>query len=67
MTSLIDSLVADTGVWCAQKRGRQTELARAIGVDRQTVSAWFKRKQRPTGEQALALQKFLRESVGANE
>jgi DNA-binding XRE family transcriptional regulator len=67
MTALIDSLLADAEAWCAEKRGRQTVLARAIGVERQTVSAWFKRKQRPTGEQALALQKFLRESIGADE
>ena len=65
--SLIDRLLADAQAWCAGKRGRQTVLARAVGVERQTVSAWFKQKQRPTGEQALALQKFLRESIGANE
>ena len=65
MTSLIDSLIADVEAWCSEKRGRQTELARAIGVDRQAVSAWFKKKQRPTGEQTLALQKFLQTSIGS--
>lgn len=46
--------------WCSQGWGRQAEVARALGVFPQTVSAWFADQKQPTGEQALAIQEFLR-------
>jgi hypothetical protein len=46
--------------WADQKWGRQAEAARAIGVAPQLLSDWLAQKKHPTGEQALALQEFVK-------
>jgi transcriptional regulator with XRE-family HTH domain len=59
---MIQSLLAKAKAWCNAKHGRASELARVLGVSRQSVSDWFhpERKKLPTAEQALRLQKFLK-------
>jgi Helix-turn-helix len=52
-------LLAELGDWCAEKRGRQTEVARAIGVSPQAVNDWLNGRKRMSGEQALRVQEFL--------
>jgi hypothetical protein len=46
--------------WCDQEWGRRTEVAGFLDVFPQTVSDWFAERKYPTGEQALAIQEFLR-------
>lgn len=51
--------------WCDQERGRQSWLARYLGVSRHTLNNWFRESKhevplkRPNAEQALALDEFL--------
>jgi DNA-binding transcriptional regulator YiaG len=59
MTPRTEELIAEIEKWCAQKRGRQSELARTLGIKRQTVQAWIRRERRPTTEQALAIIELL--------
>jgi predicted transcriptional regulator len=54
-----DELLAGVKVWCARKRGRQTELANILGVQRSAVTNWFAGRKTPTLEQGLAIQEFL--------
>jgi transcriptional regulator with XRE-family HTH domain len=46
--------------WCDQARGRQTEVAKVLGLTRQAVNRWFSGKQHPTAEQILLVQTFLK-------
>jgi hypothetical protein len=59
MQQRIEKLLNDVDAWCSEKRGRQTELAAALGVTRQLLNQWLKRKQDPPSEQTLALIEFL--------
>lgn len=52
-------LLAELGDWCAEKRGRQSELARAIGATPQAVNDWLNGRKRMTGEQALRVKEFV--------
>ena len=52
-------LLALLGDWCAEKRGRQSELARAIGATPQAVNDWLQGRKRMTGEQALRVKEFV--------
>jgi transposase-like protein len=69
MSGRITDLLAQAQAWCRHEKGRQSRLARVLGVSRQTVSVWFKEytkarpSRQPTAEQTLALQAFL-EAVG---
>jgi DNA-binding transcriptional regulator YdaS (Cro superfamily) len=46
--------------WCAEKYGRQSEVARLLDVSPQQLTDWFKGRTQLTGEQALAIQEFMR-------
>jgi helix-turn-helix protein len=46
--------------WCDEKHGRQSEVASYIGVRPSTVNDWFTGRKNAMGEQALAIQEFLR-------
>jgi DNA-binding transcriptional regulator YdaS (Cro superfamily) len=46
--------------WCAEKYGRQSEIARLLSVSPQQLTDWFKGRTQLTGEQALAIQEFMR-------
>jgi transcriptional regulator with XRE-family HTH domain len=42
-----------------QERGRRAEVARVIGIKRQSITDWFSGQQQPTAEQILEVQEFL--------
>jgi hypothetical protein len=46
--------------WCNGDRGRRVIVAKAVGVTRQRVSDWFAGRSKPTSEQILAVQAFLK-------
>lgn len=45
--------------WCREKRGRQTQVARIVGVKPASVSDWLSGRRQFTGEQSLAVREFL--------
>ena len=60
MFEKLDALLKETKAWCDRKRGRQTELARALNVHRYTVNLWLRGKQKPTAESVLQLEAFMK-------
>ena len=54
-----EQLLRELKAWCDQKHGRQSEIARYLGVPRQAINNWFGGRNWPTGEQVLAIQEFL--------
>jgi hypothetical protein len=66
MPHTVRTLLEQAHAWCAQERGRQTQLADYLGVSRHTVNAWFAEyqkehpKRQPTADQILALLEFLK-------
>jgi transcriptional regulator with XRE-family HTH domain len=50
--------------FCEEERGRQTKVARILGVGPSVVAEWFSGRRRMTGEQSLAVQDFLRTVYG---
>jgi DNA-binding transcriptional regulator YdaS (Cro superfamily) len=58
--NLLGELVAKLGAWCAEKRGRQTELARLTGATPQTVNDWLTGRKKMNCEQALRADAFMR-------
>jgi hypothetical protein len=58
--NLLGELVTKLGAWCAEKRGRQTELARLTGATRQAVNDWLNGRKKMNGEQALKADAFMR-------
>jgi transcriptional regulator with XRE-family HTH domain len=59
MITRTETLLTELKEWCDEKRGRQTEVALAMGVSRQIVNFWLKRRSNPTSEQTLAIIAFL--------
>jgi hypothetical protein len=59
-------LLMELKAWCDEPgtKGRRVEVAKFLGTPRQTITNWFKGRQQPTGEQALAVLKFLKENYG---
>ena len=60
MSEKFEALLKETKAWCDRKRGRQTELARALNVHRYTVNLWLRGKQKPTAESVLQLEAFMK-------
>ena len=60
MSERTTKLMEDLKSWCSRERGRQAEVARAIETTPQTVNDWLSGRKQLTGEQALALQEFLK-------
>jgi Putative antitoxin of bacterial toxin-antitoxin system, YdaS/YdaT len=58
-TEKAEVLLAELGDWCAEKRGRQSELARAIGATPQAVNNWLNGRKKMTGEQVLNVIEFM--------
>jgi hypothetical protein len=56
-------LLKELKTWCDEPgtKGRRVEVAKLLGTHRQTITAWLKGRQQPTGEQALLVLKFLKE------
>ena len=61
MGERLDRLLTDVRKWCKYKRGRQSQLAKHLGVHRQTLYSWLinNPKNRPSAEQALELAAFI--------
>jgi hypothetical protein len=55
------ALLAKLGDWCAEGRGRQSEVARAIGSTPQAVNDWLNGRKKMTGEQALRVSEFMKQ------
>jgi hypothetical protein len=53
-------LLAEAEKWCNAEHGRRSRLAREIGAAPQAVTNWFKGRKKPTSEQTLAIQEFLK-------
>jgi DNA-binding XRE family transcriptional regulator len=53
-------LIAELRAWCDEKRGRQSQLARMLGIKRQSINEWFTGDSSPTLETGLKIQAFLR-------
>jgi hypothetical protein len=60
MSELTKQLLDALKAWCDEKYGRQTEIAKILGVKPQTVNDWFGGRKQLMGEQALAIQEFLK-------
>ena len=58
---LLDELEA----WCREKYGRQTEVAKVLGVDRKRLNDWFTGRIAPSPAVALRIQAFLAEEKRA--
>jgi hypothetical protein len=54
-------LLAELGDWCGEERGRQSEVARAIGSTPQAVNDWLNGRKKMTGEQALRVSEFMKQ------
>jgi transcriptional regulator with XRE-family HTH domain len=46
--------------YCAEKRGRQAAIGRALGVSHHRVNDWLNGRVRPGLERALALLRYLK-------
>ena len=53
---LLDELKA----WCEEQHGRQVEVARVLGLNRQRISDWFALRTLPSLGTGLRIQSFLR-------
>jgi hypothetical protein len=62
MGLLTDELISKLREWCEQEEGRKKRVAEYLGLPQQALSNMFRAKnpQQPTGEQALAIQVFLK-------
>jgi hypothetical protein len=56
----IEKLVSELQAWCQAKRGRNTEIAKMLGVSRQLVTDWFSRKTDPMADKLFVIRDFLR-------
>jgi DNA-binding transcriptional regulator YdaS (Cro superfamily) len=59
---MAQELLARLSFWCEQKWGRQSAVAKAIGTSPQIVNDWLAGRKSVTGEQALRVQEFLKNS-----
>jgi predicted XRE-type DNA-binding protein len=55
-----EALIAQLKEWTSQKRGRQSEIARMLGVSRSVVSDWLKGTVVPSWEAGKKLEQFLK-------
>jgi len=54
-------LLGELRAWCAEKRGRQTQIAKMLGITRQSINDWLSGKTVPTLAAGLKIQAFLRQ------
>jgi transcriptional regulator with XRE-family HTH domain len=52
-------LIDELREYCDEERGRRAEIAKLIGIKRQSITDWFSGRQQPTAEQILEVQEFL--------
>jgi hypothetical protein len=62
MGQLTNELISQLREWCEQEEGRKKFVAAYLGLPQPALSNMFRAKdpQQPTGEQALAIQAFLK-------
>jgi len=62
MGQLTNELISELREWCEQEGGRKKFVAEYLGLPQPALSNMFRAKnpQQPTGEQALAIQNFLK-------
>jgi plasmid maintenance system antidote protein VapI len=60
MGELTSRLIRRLREWCDKERGRKAKVGRLLGVSAQAVSNLLAGRQQLTGEQALAIQAFLK-------
>jgi hypothetical protein len=59
MLSTADTIVAELEAWCAVK-SRPSRVAEIVGVNRSAVSRWLRGQRKPSLNQGLAIQEFLK-------
>ena len=64
MEPLTKDLLSKLREWCERERGRKSMVARYLDIDPQALSNLFGDRQQLTGEQALAIQAFLKKQRG---
>jgi DNA-binding XRE family transcriptional regulator len=55
-----EELLKELRAWVKQRRGNQELLRRALGISKQSVSAWVTGESRPSLETGLQLMAFLK-------
>jgi len=58
------ALIREAKVWAKKNRGGIPEIAKALGVERQTVANWISGHRTPTREHSIAIRKFLDQKGG---
>jgi transcriptional regulator with XRE-family HTH domain len=61
----IEKTVYELRRWCKAKRGRQVEIAKALGVSRASVNEWLKGKL--TAQKLFEIRDFLKEQRGGKK
>jgi DNA-binding XRE family transcriptional regulator len=56
----VDSILNALRHWCAQERGRQSEVAQAIGVQRYAINDWIKGRSQPSLRDGIKLIDFMK-------
>jgi hypothetical protein len=60
MLTTANTIVAELKAWCAVERGRPSRVAEIGDVDRSAVSRWLRGQWKPSLNQGLAIQEFLK-------
>ena len=60
MLTTADTIVAELKAWCAVERGQPSRVAEIGDVDRSAVSRWLRGQWKPSLNQGLAIQEFLK-------
>jgi hypothetical protein len=61
------NIINELKAWCAEKYGRNSKVARMLGVSPQLVHDWFSEKTIPTWPTGMKIQAFLGKSEGARK
>jgi hypothetical protein len=59
MSPKTQEIVDELKVWCDQEVGRESLVAKVLGVGPEEVMNWFAGEREPTSEQILLIQEFL--------
>jgi transcriptional regulator with XRE-family HTH domain len=60
MPPTADTIVAELKTLCAVERGWPSRVAEIVGVNRSAVSRWLRGQRKPSLNQRLAIQEFLK-------
>lgn len=56
----IENLINQLRDWCKEEYGRNSEVARTLGVSRQLISDWFAGRTVPSWAAGRQIEKFLK-------